>query len=240
MHVFKFKRLLFVFSIVSFAGIPSFAGGGVHIRNFGHSALLFRGGGESVLTNPFKSVGCAAGLKEPNLRAKVILASSELADEGARIAKGIFLVKPGSYRIGNLNIEGFTAPHDRVGGRRFGSATIWQWEQGGLRIAHLGGVAGPISQEHKVLLGGLDVLIISVGGGAKSYDGLEASLLIKELKPRHVIPVHYSKGRTFTDCDQDNIKLFLRYMKDYKVRNVGKTFQIKDKQFDETTINLMK
>ncbi|MFL0727325.1 MAG: MBL fold metallo-hydrolase, partial [Prochlorococcus sp.] len=65
--------------------------GGVTITSYGHSALLIQGGGQSVLLNPFKAVGCAAGLREPRVNATVILASSELADEGARVASGRFL-----------------------------------------------------------------------------------------------------------------------------------------------------
>ena len=35
--------------------------GGVSIRSFGHSSLLIKGDGKSVLLNPFKAVGCASG-----------------------------------------------------------------------------------------------------------------------------------------------------------------------------------
>ena len=79
---------------------------------------------------------------EPRLTAGVVLANSELADEGARdVAGGRFLAQPGSYRIGGLSLEGFANPHDRVGGRRFGNATLWRWQQGGLSFAHLGATA---------------------------------------------------------------------------------------------------
>ena len=44
---------------------------GVTITSYGHSALLIQGGGASVLLNPFKAVGCAAGLAEPQVSAKV-------------------------------------------------------------------------------------------------------------------------------------------------------------------------
>ena len=43
---------------------PSYAGG-VMIKSFGHSALLVKGGGHSILLNPFKAVGCAKKLAEP-------------------------------------------------------------------------------------------------------------------------------------------------------------------------------
>ena len=49
----------------------------VEIESFGHSSFLIKGGGHSVLLNPFKAVGCAAGLKEPNVNADIFLASSE-------------------------------------------------------------------------------------------------------------------------------------------------------------------
>ena len=185
-HVFQLTLSL---SGLVACAVPSAMGGEVNVTSYGHSALLVQGGGKSVLLNPFRAVGCASGLKEPRLNVDVILASSELADEGARIAKGIFLVKPGSYRIAGLNLEGFSVAHDRLGGRRFGDSTIWKWKQAGLNFAHLGGAAAPLTAEDKILLGKPDVLVIAVGGGAKVYDGKEAALVVKDLKPNHVIPV---------------------------------------------------
>ena len=65
----------------------------VEIKSFGHSSFLVRGGGHSILLNPFKAVGCAQGLKEPNVIPDIVLASSELADEGYWKKKGVFFVK---------------------------------------------------------------------------------------------------------------------------------------------------
>ncbi|MGB0278853.1 MAG: MBL fold metallo-hydrolase, partial [Prochlorococcaceae cyanobacterium] len=75
---------------------------GVTITSYGHSALLINGGGASVLVNPFKAVACAAGLKEPRIKADVVLASSLLLDEGAPVAQGRFLASPGGYSIKGL------------------------------------------------------------------------------------------------------------------------------------------
>ena len=163
---------------------------GVTITSYGHSALLIQGGGATVLLNPFKAVGCAAGLAEPRVSANVILASSRLLDEGAPVASGRLLNSPGSYRVAGLTIEGISAPHDRFGGRRFGQSTLWRWKQGGLEFAHLGGTAATLSPEDRVLLGKPDVLIIGVGGGAKVYTGPEAAAVVRELNPRRVIPIH--------------------------------------------------
>ena len=213
---------------------------GVSITSYGHSALLIRGGGQSVLVNPFRAVGCAKGLAEPRVNATVTLASSELPDEGARIGGGTYLSKPGSYRVGGLNLEGFSAPHDRMGGRRFGNATIWRWQQGGLNFAHLGGTAAPLSGEDRVLLGRPDVLIIGVGGGGKVYNGDEAAAVVKQLNPRRVIPVQYVKGAAPSGCDQGGVQPFLDAMSGTQVRQVGPSLSLPGNLGDSTVIEVMR
>jgi L-ascorbate metabolism protein UlaG (beta-lactamase superfamily) len=152
----------------------------------------------------------------------VILASSRLPDEGAAVASGRLLNQPGSYKVAGLQIEGIGAPHDRVGGRRFGSSTLWRWEQGGLTFAHLGGTAAQLSPSDKVLLGRPDVLILGVGGGAKVYDGREAAEIVRQLSPRVVIPVQYARGaKAPNGCDQSGIQPFLEAMTGTPVQRRG-------------------
>ena len=216
------------------------AGSGVTISSYGQRSLLIQGGGQSVLLNPYRAVGCAAGLGEPRVNAGVILASSELADEGARgVAGGRFLAAPGSYRIGGLMLEGFASPHDRVQGRRFGDATLWRWQQGGLNFAHLGATAGPLSGADKVLLGRPDVLIIGVGGGSKIYDGAEAADVVKLLNPKRVIPVQYVNGDAPADCDQEGVQPFLDAMGGTAVRRVGRSQTLPGNLDDTTVITVM-
>ena len=217
------------------------AGEGVTISSYGQRALLIQGGGQSVLLNPYRAVGCAAGLPEPRVQAGVILASSELADEGARdIATGRFLVDPGSYRLNGLKLEGFASPHDRIEGRRFGNATIWHWQQGGLNFAHVGATAGPIGPADRVLLGQPDVLIVGVGGGAKIFDASEAAALVKQLNPRQVIPVQYVTGEAPANCDQSTVKPFLEAMAGTSIRDVGRRVQLPGALPDTTQITLMR
>jgi hypothetical protein len=216
------------------------AGGGVTITSYGHSALMISGGGARVLLNPFQAVGCAAGLAEPRVSADVILASSQLRDEGAPVASGRFLVKPGSYRVAGLAIEGIGAPHDRVGGKRFGLSTLWRWRQGGLDIVHLGGTAGAIAPEDRVLLGRPDVLIIGVGGGAKVYDGQEAAAVVRQLQARRVIPVQYRSGGPTSSCDLGSAQPFLDAMAGTQTRRVGTTLSVAPPVADATVIELMR
>nr|WP_225323204.1 MBL fold metallo-hydrolase [Synechococcus sp. RSCCF101] len=216
------------------------AGSGVTITSYGHSALAIRGGGATVLINPFKAVGCAAGLAEPRISADVILASSRLLDEGAPVASGRMLVAPGSYRVAGLEIEGTATPHDRIGGRRFGQATIWRWRQGGLTFAHLGGTAAALKPEDQVLLGRPDVLIIGVGGGAKVYNGSEAAEVVRSLEPRRVIPVQYVSGTTPAQCDQEGVQPFLDAMAGTTIQRPGRSLRLPGTLPEGTVIEVMR
>ncbi len=216
------------------------AAGGVTITSYGHSALLIRGGGATVLLNPFQAVGCAAGLAEPRVRADVILASSRLKDEGAAVASGRLLVKPGSYKVAGLRLEGIAVPHDRFGGKRFGPSTLWRWQQGGLEFAHLGGTAGRLSPADRVLLGRPDVLILGVGGGAKVYSGAEAAEVVRELQPRRVIPVQYRNAPPITGCDLASLEPFLQAMGSAKVVRGGPTLSLVPPLGDSTVIQVMR
>jgi|LakMenEpi03Aug12_release.lakeMendotaPanAssembly.Ray.scaffolds.fasta_scaffold211880_3 L-ascorbate metabolism protein UlaG (beta-lactamase superfamily) len=216
------------------------SGGGVTFTSYGHSAVMVQGGGMRVLLNPFKSVGCAAGLAEPRVQADVILANSRLLDEGAPVASGRFLSKPGSYRVGQLQFEGIANPHDRLAGRRFGQATIWRWRQGGLEIAHLGSTAGPLSSTDQVLLGRPDVLIIGVGGGAKVYTGQEAAEIVRQLKPRRVIPVQTLNGRQVQDCDLTSVEPFLQSMAGTPVKRPGASVTLTPPLGEGTTIMVLR
>ena len=234
-----FKQVSMSFAMVLSLIAPSFAEV-LEIKSFGHSSFLIRGGGHSVLLNPFKAVGCAKGLREPNVIPDIILASSELADEGYWKKKGVFFVKPGSYRIRGLTLEGFSTAHDHVGGRRFGYGTFWQWTQGGINFAHLGGIAGSLDPQDKLLLGRPDVLFIGVGGGAKVFTAKKAAKIVDELNPRIVIPAQYVRGKKPSNCDLTNIEPFLDVMKNLETIKSGTQYVLPSKLPETTIINLMK
>jgi L-ascorbate metabolism protein UlaG (beta-lactamase superfamily) len=235
--------LLALAALLSISSTPTAwaSGGGVRITSFGHSALLIEGGGARVLLNPFRAVGCASGLAEPRVSADVILASSRLKDEGADVASGRLLSKPGSYKVAGLQIEGIGVPHDRVDGRRFGQSTVWRWRQGGLDFAHLGGTAGAITPADRVLLGRPDVLVIGVGGGAKVYTGAEAAAVVRDLNPRRVIPVQYLRGGTApASCDQGGIQQFLDALATATVRQAGASLILTPPLPDSTVVDVMR
>ncbi len=234
-----FKQVSIAFAMVINSISPGLAEA-LEIKSFGHSSFLIEGGGHSVLLNPFKAVACAKGLREPNVIPDIILASSELADEGFWKKKGVFFVKPGSYRIRGLNLEGFSTAHDHIGGRRFGYGTFWQWTQGGINFAHLGGIAGPLNPQDKLRLGRPDVLFIGVGGGAKVFTAKQAAKIVDELNPKIVIPTQYLRGNRPSNCDQTDIQPFLNLTKNLEIIKSGKRYVLPNKLPERTIINLMK
>ncbi|MXW41138.1 MAG: MBL fold metallo-hydrolase [Synechococcus sp. SB0668_bin_15] len=191
-------------------GSPATAEPTVQVTTYGHSALLFESEEGRLLINPFRAVACAAGLAEPRLAVDLILASSSLPDEGAPVARGLFLNSPGSYRLADdWQVEGFAVPHDHVGGHRFGEGVVWTWRQAGLRMAHMGGAALPPTAAQRILLSGVDVLVVAVGGGSKVLDGVQAAQVVGAIKPRLVIPVQYATAPPPEGCDLATIDPFL-------------------------------
>ncbi len=241
MSIIKIKKF-FLFILFLFL-IPSSAiAGDLLLKSLGHSSFLIKGREKSVLINPFKAIGCASDLNEPKgINADFILASSKLADEGYNPNDQLMFVKPGFYKFEDILLNGIEVPHDRVGGRRFGMATVWSWEQNNLKIVHMGGAAGEMDINSQIILSRPDILFISIGGGLKSYNGREASDVVKILKPSIVVPVHFERGKNISDnCDFSNADFFLENMQDFKVKYLGKSFEINSKRIDKNTIYIFK
>ena len=241
MNIIKLKNFFLFISFVFL--IPSSAiAGDLLLESLGHGSFLIKGKQKSVLLNPFKAVGCASDLNEPTgVNADFILASSKLADEGYNPNDQLMFVEPGVYKFEDILLNGIEVPHDRVGGRRLGMATVWSWEQNNLKIVHMGGAAGEMDINSQIILSRPDILFISIGGGFKSYNGSEASDIVKTLKPSVVIPVHFVKGQNISDnCDLSNSDLFLENMQDFTVKYPGKSFEINSKGIDGNTIYIFK
>ena len=237
MPIINFSKIFFLIFFTFFLP-PSLLADDLLLKSLGHSSFLVKGGGKSILLNPFKSTGCASDLEEPKgYNADFILASSKLLDESYNPKNQLMFVEPGIYRYEDILLNGIPIPHDRLGGRRFGMATVWSWEQSNLKIVHMGGAAGEIDIDSEIILARPDVLFISIGGGIKSYDGEEASRIVKTLKPSVVIPVHFARGETtIENCDFSNADLFIQNLQDFKVKYVGKDFQINSAGVDQNTI----
>ena len=197
----------------------------VTIQYLGHTCFLFTGSGLTVLVNPYQSVGCTANYILPDIQPDVVLVSSFLLDEGAvdEVSGNpqVFTEK-GNHSIKGLSFKGFSLPHDRVGGRRFGNNIAWRWTQGGVDLVHLGGAAASLATENKILLSGADILFTPVGGGIKAYNPQEARQAVKVLNPKMIIPTHYNTSASNQEeCDLAPVDEFLALVQDMEVAQVG-------------------
>lgn len=204
--------------------------GTLTITALGHTSFLFTGGGQRILVNPFKAIGCTAGYAEPAVDADLVLLSSRLFDEGFlsdRYANSQVIDDSGDYTVNNLSVRGISMPHDRVNGRRFGPNVAWAWNQSGVNVVHLGGAAAPISIEDKILIGRPDVLLLPVGGGPKAYTPEEAVEAVRSLNPKVVIPTHYrTQAADAATCDIVGVDEFVTLMAGTPVTQGDNTFSV--------------
>jgi L-ascorbate metabolism protein UlaG (beta-lactamase superfamily) len=199
------------------------------LQYLGHTSFLLTGSGKRVLVNPFRSQGCTAGYRAPKISADLVLISSQLLDEGAiEVVPGNprLLYEAGAYDVSGSKIQGIGSDHDRAGGRRFGRNIAWKWNQGGISVLHLGGIAAPISLEQKILMGTPDVVMIPVGGGPKAYTPEEAKQALQVLNPKIVIPTHYRTQAAKGQCDLVALDGFLTAMTGTPVRRGGDTIAL--------------
>lgn len=192
------------------------------VQWLGHTCFLFTSGGVRILVNPFQTLGCTAGYRPPKVAADLVMISSQLLDEGA--VDGLtgnpkLVYAPGAYEFKGIKLQGVAIDHDRKGGKQFGMNTAWSWQQGGINILHLGGAAGQINSEQRILMGRPDVVLIPVGGSDKAYNAQEAQQLARLLNPKLVIPTHYrTQAADGAICDISPVDEFLNLMSGVTVR----------------------
>jgi len=169
---------------------------------YGQSCFLLEtAAGTRVLMDPF---GKATGYQLPaNLRADVVTISHEHPDHnnfrmssGApHVLHGLTADKKGWARIDekfrDVSIRSVGVYHDDKRGSARGLDTVFIFEVGGLRIAHLGDLGHTLDDEQLEAIGSVDVLLVPVGG-LTTIDGYQATRVIDQLHPRlMVVPMHY-------------------------------------------------
>ena len=185
----------------------------LNIRWLGHTCFLFSSPEATILVNPFKPSGCTAGYRRPSVESDLVLLSSRLMDEGSlEVVPGNpkVLFEPGIYKVDNLKFQGVRTFHDQKQGQRYGVNVAWSWQQAGIKIVHLGGIASPLTAEQKILLGTPDILFVPVGGGEKAYGPEAAKQAVSDLNPRIVIPMHFRTQAADETCTLVGMEDFIK------------------------------
>lgn len=173
----------------------------MNVRYLGHSSFWVASSqGSSAIIDPFSQ---RVPYVLPPLEPDVVLVSHEHHDHNAyyRFENNPMLIKR-SHDFASeseLNIErtgeklvfhGMPTFHDDQGGRKRGPNTVWHWFWEGIHFAHFGDIGHLLSDEQLASLGKVDVVFMPVGG-KETIDPSTAALLIGQLDPRIVFPMHY-------------------------------------------------
>lgn len=107
-----------------------------------------------------------------------------------KIKAKLVIDQPGEYEVSNISVigTGARANMDEDGKE---TAVIFKLVIDDIRVAITGHIYPELSDDQLEAIGTVDVLLIPVGGGGYTMDGVGALKVIKKIEPKIVIPSHY-------------------------------------------------
>jgi L-ascorbate metabolism protein UlaG (beta-lactamase superfamily) len=142
-------------------------------------------------------------LPPADLRANAVTISHEHPDHTnvgllqgkPRVLRGLTADKKGwvkiDEKIKDISVRSVGVYHDAKRGAESGLTTVFIFETGGVRIAHLGDLGHALTDEQISAIGSVDVVLVPVGG-TSTIDAQEATHVVDQIRPRLiVIPMHY-------------------------------------------------
>lgn len=151
----------------------------------------------SIIIDPFSS-----NYPIPNTQANLIISSHEHNDHynpnflNTKIELLVGTKNNGkewnlfNKKIDNIKIWNIPVYHDKTNGSQRGKNSIIVIENKDLKLAHMGDLGHLLTQDELNKLQNLDIAFIPVGG-FYTLDVKDVITLIKTLKPKIVIPMHY-------------------------------------------------
>lgn len=170
----------------------------------GHSCFKVESQGYQIVLDPYTD-GSVPGLKPVREEADQVLCSHEHGDHAGRDC-----VKLKESKEDIIHVTRIESYHDEVQGAKRGKNTIHILSDGDTRIAHLGDLGCMPEEYQMAMLRNMDVLLIPVGGFF-TIDAKTAADLVHQLKPKKVIPMHYSSEQFGYDV-LDTVNVFAEQM----------------------------
>ncbi|MDO9537128.1 MAG: MBL fold metallo-hydrolase [Thermoplasmata archaeon] len=166
------------------------------IRWHGHSCFEIGNEDEvTLVTDPHD--GKSIGIKPPVVAANVVLMSHDHFDHNCeRIVQGLdkkSVTKAGNHNIRGIPILGIASWHDEEEGKKRGQNIIFKFEIDGIKFCHLGDLGQILDDAQISKIGEIDILFIPVGG-TFTLDAAAAWKVVKMLKPRVIVPMHFRIG----------------------------------------------
>ena len=173
----------------------------MRIRWFGQSTFLISGE-RMVFIDPFGDMDVLAGrglrFDYPPIEGTetdLLLVTHEHVDHNAVEAIGgspvILRSTAGTFESPVGEVIAIASEHDEVAGTERGPNTIFRFTLDGLLLSHFGDFGqAELRPEQRKAIGDLDVLLLPVGAGP-TVGGESAAAIVRALRPRLVIPMHY-------------------------------------------------
>ncbi|QUL99611.1 MAG: MBL fold metallo-hydrolase [Candidatus Fermentithermobacillus carboniphilus] len=175
------------------------------VRYLGHASfLLVSPGNVRIVTDPF---GPDVPYPEISISCDVATVSHEHHDHNyvsalkgnVEVLRGLDPTTKKAIRfekkVGDVTFRTVPSYHDAEGGRKRGENAIFVMEFDGLKVVHLGDLGHSLSDEHIAEIGPVDVVMVPVGG-YYTIDAGTAKEVVRSLKPRVVVPMHYKTRYT--------------------------------------------
>ena len=186
----------------------------MRIRWYGQSAFSINGE-RTVFVDPFGEMeGLAArGMQFDyppieDAQADLLLVTHEHGDHNAVEVIGgspqILRSTAGTFDSPVGEVIGIASEHDDFAGTRRGPNTIFCFSLDGLRVCHFGDFGqSELRAEQQRAIGEVDVLFLPVGGGP-TVGGEPAAAIVRALRPRLVVTMHYrTEAVDFLDPPDD-------------------------------------
>jgi L-ascorbate metabolism protein UlaG (beta-lactamase superfamily) len=173
----------------------------MRIRWFGQSTFLISGE-RLVFIDPFGDMDVLAGRglrfdypPVEGVDADLLLVTHEHVDHNAVEVIGgspvILRSTAGTFESPVGEVIAVASEHDEVAATGRGPNTIFRFTLDGLRLSHFGDFGqAELRPEQRKAIGDLDVLLLPVGAGP-TVGGELAAAIVRALRPRLVIPMHY-------------------------------------------------
>ena len=174
----------------------------MRIRWYGQSAFALDGA-HSVFIDPFGdgiAVFAERGLRFDyppidDVHPDLLLITHEHADHnGIDAIDGdatVLRSTAGTLQSPLGEVVAVASEHDDVAGTQRGPNTIFRFALDGLRVCHFGDFGqSALRPEQQAAIGEVDILFLPVGDGA-TIGGEGAAAVVRALRPRLVVPMHY-------------------------------------------------
>lgn len=158
---------------------------------YGHSCFKIMTKNKTIITDPFSK---DIGLKPPRCEADIVTVSHDHYDHNnvSALRGSPFIISgPGEYELKEIIIKGISSFHDAKQGKERGLNTIFSIEAEDIKICHLGDLGQKeLTSEQLEKLGEIDILMVPIGG-IYTANSEKATVIINQIEPKIVIPMHY-------------------------------------------------